>query len=216
MALLDTDRDGYTALAPGRLAAAVIYLEQRAAPAPRPDPPQPGATLVRLSAADLDRYLALFAAVGEPWLWFGRRIMARATLAAILDDPAVEAFAVTRDGADVGLLELDGRGDGEVELAYFGLVPGAIGGGLGRWTMNRALEKAWARSPARVFVHTCNFDHPDAVAFYLRSGFVPCGRAIEIADDPRLTGHLPRTAAPHVPLIDPPPPPVPSPSPEPR
>ena len=204
MTVLDTTRNGYTTLPPGKLAAAVVYLEQRERPATRPEPGVTDVALDRLGATDLDRYLALFATVGEPWLWFGRRIMPRDALAAILADPAVEAYALIRGGADVGLVELDGRTDGEIELAYFGLVPEALGGGLGRWAMNRALEKAWARGPTRVFVHTCNLDHPQALDFYIRSGFVPYGRAIEIADDPRLTGHLPRHAAPHVPLIEPP------------
>jgi hypothetical protein len=44
-------------------------------------------------------------------------------------------------------------------------------------------------------------DHPDALAFYIRSGFRPFRRQIEITDDPRLTGVLPETAAPHVPII---------------
>jgi GNAT superfamily N-acetyltransferase len=203
VAVLDTARNGYTDLPPGKLAVAVTYLEQRTRPAPRPDPAIDGLALARLTDADLDRYLALFAAVGEPWLWFGRRIMARADLAAILADPAVEAYAVTLDGVDVGLVELDARAGTEIELAYFGLVPQALGGGLGRWAMNRAMERAWARRPVRVFVHTCNLDHPGALDFYIRSGFVPHARAIEIADDPRLTGHLPRSAAPQVPLIEP-------------
>lgn len=201
MALLDTAVDGYTELPAGRLVAAVVFLEQRARPAARPDPAIEGLALERLTDVDLDRYLALFAAVGEPWLWFGRRVMPRTTLAAILADPAVEAYAVTRDGRDIGLLELDARDPASIELAYFGLVPEALGGGAGRWLMNRAIERAWARAPERFFVHTCNFDHPDALAFYVRSGFTPYGRALELADDPRLTGHLPRTAAPHVPLI---------------
>ena len=203
MAVLDTTQNGYTTLPPGKIAAAVVYLEQRERPAPRPDPAVTDVALERLTDTDLDRYLTLFAAVGEPWLWFGRRIMPRETLAAILADPAVEAYAATRAGHDLGLVELDARTEGEVELAYFGLVPAALGGGLGRWAMNRVLEKAWAREPRRVFVHTCNLDHPQALDFYIRSGFVPYGRAIEIADDPRLTGHLPRHAAPHVPLIEP-------------
>ncbi len=201
MAVLDTALNGYTELPPGKLAAAVIHLEQRTRPAPRPAPALADVALERLTDADIDRYLALFAAVGEPWLWFGRRIIPRATLAAILADAAVEAFAVTRDRVDVGLLEIDARTVGEVELAYFGLVPTALGAGLGRWAMNRALDKAWAREPTRVHVHTCNLDHPQALDFYIRSGFVPYARSIEIADDPRLTGHLPRSAGPHVPLI---------------
>jgi GNAT superfamily N-acetyltransferase len=181
----------------------VIHLEQRARPALHPEPPRADVALERLTEADLDRYLALFAAVGEPWLWFGRRIIARTALAAILADADVEAYALTRDGVDIGLLELDARTAGEIELAYFGLIPEALGAGLGRWTMNRALDKAWAREPTRVHVHTCNFDHPQALDFYIRSGFVPYARSIEIADDPRLAGHLPRTAAPQVPLIEP-------------
>jgi GNAT superfamily N-acetyltransferase len=203
VALIDTDISGYTLLPPGKIAASVTYLEQRERPAPRPDPAIDGLALTPLGGGEAERYLALFSAVGEPWLWFGRRILAREALVALLDDPQIEAFALSRDGVDIGLLELDRRSEGEVELAYFGLVPDAVGGGAGRWLMNRALERAWASAPWRVFVHTCNFDHPQAVAFYMRSGFVPYARAIEIADDPRLTGDLPRDAAPQVPLIEP-------------
>jgi hypothetical protein len=50
-------------------------------------------------------------------------------------------------------------------------------------------------------VHTCTFNHPSAVAFYQRSGFRPFRRQIEIADDPRLDGTAPRSAAKHVPII---------------
>jgi hypothetical protein len=45
------------------------------------------------------------------------------------------------------------------------------------------------------------FDHPAALAFYQRSGFRPFRRQIEVADDPRLDGTMPRDAARHVPVI---------------
>jgi hypothetical protein len=54
--------------------------------------------------------------------------------------------------------------------------------------MNRALEKVWQRPISRFWVHTCTLDHPNALAFYMRSGFVPFRRQIEIAPDPRLQG----------------------------
>ncbi|MCC7273790.1 MAG: GNAT family N-acetyltransferase, partial [Alphaproteobacteria bacterium] len=73
--------------------------------------------------------------------------------------------------------------------------------GAGRWLMNRAVEIAWARPIARFWVHTCTLDHPGALAFYVRSGFVPFRRQVEIADDPRLLGQAPRSAAAHVPVI---------------
>jgi hypothetical protein len=50
-------------------------------------------------------------------------------------------------------------------------------------------------------LHTCTLDHPRAVPFYLRSGFRPFKREIEIFDDPRALGKLPRDAAPDVPLF---------------
>jgi hypothetical protein len=36
----------------------------------------------------------------------------------------------------------------------------------------------------------------------MRTGFQPFARQIEIVDDPRLAGILPRGAAPHVPIIE--------------
>jgi hypothetical protein len=69
--------------------------------------------------------------------------------------------------------------------------------------MNRAIDRAWGRTPriSRFWVHTCTNDHPDALAFYIRSGFVPYARGIECYRDPRLEGLLPKQAAPQIPII---------------
>lgn len=202
MATLEVDIDGYTDLPPGRLANFATYLEMTAPPGDAAAPTPPGVSLEPIGADGLDRYRALFAAVGEDWLWFGRRGLDDTALAAILGDPAVCARAVIRDGRDVGLVELDGRTAGEIELAYFGLIPQAIGAGLGRWLMNTALRDAWASAPRRVWLHTCSFDHPGALGFYRRAGFRPYKFALEMMPDPRLTGLLPRSAAPQIPLIE--------------
>ena|ERR1700730_3261211 len=95
--------------------------------------------------------------------------MADKTLAAIIQNPAVELHVVQTQGAERGLLELDFRSAGECELAFFGLVGSLRGKGVGRWLMNCAIERAWSR-PIRFWVHTCTLDHPDALAFYIRSG----------------------------------------------
>jgi ribosomal protein S18 acetylase RimI-like enzyme len=55
----------------------------------------------------------------------------------------------------------------------------------------------------RVWLHTCTNDHPAAIAFYRRCGFTPYKFAIEVMEDPRLSGAYPETAAPHIPLIRP-------------
>ena len=69
--------------------------------------------------------------------------------------------------------------------------------------MNRALEIAWSGPISRFWVHTCTFDHPAAAQFYIRSGFRPFRLHVEIEDDPRLLGTLPRHVASHVPLLEP-------------
>lgn len=67
--------------------------------------------------------------------------------------------------------------------------------------MNRAIDLAWSRPIERFWVHTCTLDHPRAVDFYVRSGFRPYERKIEILDDPRVIGLLPRSAAPDIPIL---------------
>lgn len=185
----------------GQVATIVTSLEMRARPKPRPMPPSP-LRLVRWPKPRLDSYRTLFRRVGEPWLWFSRLVMPDETVTAIIGDPRVHVFAVVdRGDIEVGMLELDFREDGTCELAYFGLVPELAGQGHGRWLMAQALAFAWVPGVERVWVHTCTLDHPSALGFYRAQGFVPFARAVETFPDPRLTGHLPRDAAPHIPLL---------------
>ena len=118
--------------------------------------------------------------------------------------------AKRRDGTPQGLLELDFSRDGQCELAYVGLVPELTGRGHGGWLMGHALKRAWqgqeqgqvGRPPiTRVWVHTCDLDHPGALGFYQRHGFRSYERLVEIYDDPRSSGLYPADTAPHVPLL---------------
>jgi GNAT superfamily N-acetyltransferase len=193
--------DGYSDVPAGKIAAVVTHLEMtERLPLPSDSP---GAwTLRRVETPDLDWFRDLYRRIGEEWLWFSRMRMPNAELAAILHSPLVEIYALVHEGRDEGLLELDFREARQCELAFFGVTAKLIGSGAGRWLMNRALELAWSRPVARVWVHTCTFDHPAALAFYQRSGFRPFRRQVEIADDPRLDGTAPRGAAKHVPIIE--------------
>jgi ribosomal protein S18 acetylase RimI-like enzyme len=192
--------NGYTDLPSGKIASIVTYLEMRDRP-DHPKRPKPAGWSLQPLAGDLDRYRTLFRRIGEPWLWFSRAVMPDDKLLEILGDPKVEAHALNDGSADIGLLELDFRSTDEAELAFLGVVPGAIGQGAGRHLMDEAVSRAFAKPVRRFFVHTCSLDHPGALAFYMKSGFIPYKRAIEVADDPRLRGFLPREAGPHVPML---------------
>ncbi len=201
---LPTLPSGYSPLAPGQIATLVVSLEMLAPPATRNMVSAPkNLSLARLGRAELSAYRALFRAVGEDWLWTQRLTLSDAQLAATLANPDLEVYAATAGEALVGILELDFGDAGECEIAYFGLTRAWIGKGAGRWLMGEALARAWARPIDRLWLHTCNFDHPGALGFYQRSGFNLYAMLVEVMDDPRLCGVLPRQAAPHVPLIPP-------------
>ncbi|MBO9713642.1 GNAT family N-acetyltransferase [Sphingomonas sp.] len=194
---------GLTRVPSGQIAAVVTSLEMKERPRPAPLAPSP-LRLVHWPSPSVERYRMLFRRVGEPWLWFSRLVMADKALRAIIEDPGVEIYAVVdRAGIEIGMVELDFRAEGQCELAFFGLVPELTGKGHGGWLMRQALAMAWRSGIARVWVHTCTLDHPSALGFYQRHGFVPFARLVETFDDPRLSGALPREAAPHIPCLGP-------------
>ena len=195
--------DGYSDVPAGKLAAVVTCLEMTTQALARPDPSTIDWQLRRMPNPPLAWYRSLFAYLGQEWLWSSRLEMSAERLQKILDDANVWVYALSMDGKDEGLLELDFRTAGECELAFFGLSPIARDRGTGRWLMNRALELAWQRPIQRLWVHTCTLDHPKALAFYLRSGFVAYERRVEVFDDPRAVGHVAKHAAPDVPLLAP-------------
>ena len=58
-----------------------------------------------------------------------------------------------------------------MELAYFGLMPRFVGLGLGGVLLSAAVARAWDMGAARVWVHTCDLDHPRALPNYQARGF---------------------------------------------
>jgi len=194
--------NGYYELPKGRLVNVVTCLEMLQAPGVAAPVWPKGFSLKRCDPDDLAGYRALFRKVGQDLMWFSRLIMPDEKLRAILANSSVASFTLLDGDEAVGLLELNFEQAGECELAFFGLVAGKVGQGLGRTLMQEGLARAWARPISRLWVHTCHYDHPRALGFYQASGFKPYAVMVEVHDDPRLSGHLPLRAAPHVPLIN--------------
>ena len=184
-----------------QIATVVTSLEMLEKPPLRPMPDS-HLRLVEWNRPSPDKYRALFSRIGQPWLWFSRLVMEEKRLVDIIHDPDVSIWAaVDRAGIEVGILELDNREPNQVELSFFGLVPELAGQGHGNWLMAHALQRAWMGDIRRVWVHTCTLDHPSALGFYQRHGFVPYKRMVETFDDPRVTGLIPAEAAPQIPLL---------------
>lgn len=134
---------------------------------------EPGARVERCEPCTVERYRALYRAVGERWHWRDRLAWSDAQLAAYLASPDVGVW-VLHVGEDVaGYFELRRDGGDSVEIVYFGLVPAFIGRGLGSALLTRAVEEAWAVGATRVWLHTCTLDSPRALPNYVARGFRP-------------------------------------------
>lgn len=147
------------------------YLAMDQPPAPDRGPSWPPGFHLQREVVDEALYRQLYASVGGAWHWRDRLPWTDEQLRTHLTDPAIAVWVLREDGAPRGFFELARHGDGSVEIAYFGLLPGAMGRGLGRALLIAAIDAAWALDPARVWLHTCTLDHPAALPNYLSRGF---------------------------------------------
>lgn len=157
---------------PGRQRTIVTYLEMRAPPEELRAPTLPfGVEVRRVAFPSTDFYRFLYRSVGSKWHWTERLVLGDPQLRSIIQDDAVEVNVLYRAGAPAGYVELDYRRWSEVELAYFGLFPEALGQRLGTLFLRWTVAHVWRRRPDRFWVHTCDLDHPRALALYERVGF---------------------------------------------
>jgi GNAT superfamily N-acetyltransferase len=124
---------------------------------------------VEIPCPELNRFL--YAAVGANWWWYSRLPWTHAQWLAYLDRPELETWVAYVRGTPAGYFELERQARDAVELAYFGVMPAFIGKGLGGALLSAAVERAWDMGAARVWVHTCTLDHPQALPNYRARGF---------------------------------------------
>jgi GNAT superfamily N-acetyltransferase len=157
----------------------VTHLEMTARPGyPRPHAPAGApAALISADGPPVWWFLALYQAVGADYEWTDQQTRPPAEVEAFLAHPEVEFFTLMRSGWPHGFFILDGRTRGLVDLSYFGLVPEAIGRGLGTFLIQTAVHMAWDRpGVARMTVNTNSLDHPRALPLYQKAGFSPVSR----------------------------------------
>jgi GNAT superfamily N-acetyltransferase len=157
--------------------------------------------MVRVARCSVPFYRYLYNTVGQEYLWWLRRTLPDAELAAILGDQRVSIHVLYRGGEPAGFYELDRRPGATVNLSYFGLMPHAVGHGFGRAFLRDAVDAAWAEGPPRgVTVNTCTADHPRALPNYRSVGFETLRTVRELWRIPRRLGlpipsHLRRSPA---------------------
>lgn len=154
----------------------VTWLEMSARPAfgwPRLPVGREG-MLLKAEAPPWWYFLALYDAVGRDYAWTEKHDMPRDALTQWLHHPDVSLHTLMGQGWPQGFFMLDAREAGVCDLAYFGLVPEAVGRGVGSWLLQSAILTGWALpGVTRMTVNTCTLDHPRALGQYQRFGFQP-------------------------------------------
>lgn len=182
----------YARVRPGepfdRIAVSVTFLRMDGPPVPAWPALPPGVTIELLRGIDVETYRSLYDRVGQDWLWWLRRMMPDAMLASLLADPAIAIHLLRVDGREAGFFELDASPWPDVNLSYFGLLPGTIGKGLGLAMLGAAVEQVFSGPARGMTVNTCTADHPRALPNYQRAGFRVLRRIDEVWDIPRRLG----------------------------
>ena len=174
---------------PRQLEVTTTYLAMHEPPEEPPrDPPAGALRIARCRPPTVSFYRYLYNSVGEDWLWVDRRRMTDDQLIEIIHDRRVEVHVLYSSGSPAGFAELDRRRPGEIELAYFGLLPDFVGQGLGSYLLRWAIQKAWSYKPERFWLHTCSLDHPRALRAYTSAGLVPYKTETQRIENPRYLG----------------------------
>ena len=148
------------------------YLEMLSPSELRPSRADSGMLIVRrLPASDFATGRRLYQEVGNDYLWIDRLVWSDGQWLEYYQRPGIEFWVGESGGNLAGYFELNAGKDGSTELAYFGLLPSAIGRGLGGLLLTAAIRRAWTNGAKRVWVHTSSRDHAGALPNYLARGF---------------------------------------------
>jgi GNAT superfamily N-acetyltransferase len=146
----------------------------------RPSYPRPAlplgmsAALIGAEKPPVWYFLNLYDAVGADYEWTDQHQAPREELEAYVHHPRMGLWTLLHKGWPAGFYMLDRREEGRCDLAYFGLVPEAIGLGLGKWLLQTSVHAGWDYADTEFMtVQTCTLDHPRALALYHRAGFEP-------------------------------------------
>ena len=126
----------------------------------------------------------LYEYVGGDWRWIDRLVWPAQQWQDYAGNDNLRTFVAYKEGSLAGYYELqqqeggkgsqtrnDAFGDPSVEIRIFGLTPEFVGHGYGGSLLDTAIENAFAWGARRIWLHTCTYDHPNALTNYLKSGF---------------------------------------------
>ncbi|RMG36723.1 MAG: GNAT family N-acetyltransferase [Planctomycetota bacterium] len=150
----------------------VFYLEMCDPRDFRPKPPPPGFSCRPLAAPDPELNRWFYVCVGSEYRWTDRLDWSYARWSEYVRRPQLETWIARMHGQPAGYCELEHQAGGNVQIAYFGVLPDFVGQGVGGAMLSEVVRYAWSLpATRRIWLHTCSRDHGAALPNYRARGF---------------------------------------------
>lgn len=120
---------------------------------------------------DVITYRKYYYGVGEKYYWLDRMVMPDEELLDKINALNVDIYVFYINETTAGYIEFL-KEEKYIEIVYFGLLPGFIGKGLGKYFLQWVIAKAWSYKPQWIQLNTCTLDHPNALSTYKKAGFI--------------------------------------------
>lgn len=161
----------------GKIKTEVTYLQMFALPQdfniPQPRVKESDRKIKKLENPQALFYRTLYHGVGGSLTWTGRKLLTDSQLQVAINSKNINIYVLYVKDEPAGYIEFTlNPQTKEVELDYFGLMPKFYGNKLGPYLLNTGIQeifKEW--NPSRLWLHTCDLDHPEALNVYHKSGF---------------------------------------------
>jgi GNAT superfamily N-acetyltransferase len=112
----------------------------------------------------------LYQMVGSDWRWTDKLSWSDDQWRSYAEGDDRLTWVAWFKGSPAGYYELHFQEHGAVEVSNFGLLTPFIGKGFGGYLLTHAIRSAWESGASRVWLHTCTYDHPNALANYEARG----------------------------------------------
>jgi len=148
------------------------HLEMKERPS-KPAPAFPGGFSISTgSRPELREYLSIYRAVGDKYNWYDRLLMPQDVLQEKLNSRHTLIIYLLYQQDIAGFAELDLSVPGDAEIVYFGICDAYTGKKAGMPFLKQVIDLAWEYATHRVWLHTCDLDHPAALPLYQKAGFI--------------------------------------------
>lgn len=149
----------------------VHYFEMKDAEALRPCTSTKAVALREILPADGSVNRHYYLNVGRDWQWRDRAGWTLEEWQEAASAIGIVTLELQHEDRGIGYSEIRAQGH-DIEILNFGLIPDSVGQGLGGPALVAVVSYCWDTLQAeRVWLHTCDRDHPNAINNYKRRGF---------------------------------------------